>query len=578
MFRLQRKKGGIRKSKRNRDIDPDEIFIDSSNLPNFDTYQFEGRIEKSISRRTIFFLGAVFVVFFLIFAGRIWNLQLTKGESYFSKSEDNRLNHSLVFAKRGLIYDRNNIELAWNLENTESNSFALRKYISLDGFAHLLGYVKYPSKDKNGFYFSEFLDGKDGVEKAYNTTLAGKNGKRIVEVNALSEIQSENIVEKARDGENLILSIDAGIQSELYKNMKALAERVGFTGGAAVIMDVTTGELLAMTSYPEYNPQILTDGTDKSKINRYLTGNENAFLNRATDGLYTPGSTVKPFMAYAALAEKTIDQYKNIYSSGAISIPNPYDPSKPTIFKDWKAHGYTDMRRALAVSSDVYFYAIGGGYDDQLGLGIDRIDEYMEKFGFADPVLYVASSSEEVLLSGPTGIIPTPEWKALKFNGEKWLIGNTYHTSIGQYGFQISPLHLLRAVSAIANGGKLVSPKIIKQENRQFPKDTIDLKLDQSNLKVIQEGMHDGVIKDYGTGKGLYSENYSVAVKTGTAELGAYKQFVNSWVSGFFPYENPRYAFVVLMEKGPVTNSTGGLYVMRQVMDWMVTNRPEYLK
>jgi penicillin-binding protein 2 len=570
MMKLWRRRGAIRYDKREKDIDPDEIFMDSENLPNFDTHQFEGRLERAISRRSIFVLGGIILLVILVFISRIWSLQISDGADYFAKSEKNRLRNSLIFAKRGVIYDREGTKLAWNGENSADKAFASRRYVALDGFAHLLGYLKYPSKDKYGFYFTEVFDGKDGVEKIYNDVLAGENGKRIVEVDALGSIQSENTVKNPRDGDDLRLSINAGIQNEMYLAIKGLAQKVGFAGGAGVIMDVANGEILAMTSYPEYNSQILTDGQDKALINRYLTDKNNPFLNRVVDGLYTPGSTVKPFMAFAALVEEVIDPYANILSTGSIAVPNPYDPDKPTIFKDWKAHGYVDMKKALAVSSDVYFYEVGGGFEKQKGLGIALIDKYMKMFGFGQVL-------NTDFFHGAPGVIPTPEWKKENFPDDpNWRVGNTYHTSIGQYGFQVSPIQLVRAVSALANGGKLLEPTILLND-RSVDDAIKDLKLDQASLKIIRDGMHDGVVKDYGVAKGLNSMDYTVAAKTGTAELGVYKQYVNSWVSGFFPYENPRYAFVIIMEKGPVTNTTGATYVMRQVMDYMAVNEKEYL-
>jgi penicillin-binding protein 2 len=571
-----------RYERREKDIDPDEIFIDSENLPNFDTDQFEGRLEKPISQQSIFIFSGVIVLIFIIFIVRIVNLQLVNGEKYFSKSENNRLRNSLVFSKRGVIYDRNKTILAWNAENVADKAYDLRKYISLDGFAHLLGYLKYPSKDKYGFYYSEVFDGKDGVEKIYNDILSGENGKRIVEVDALGNIQSENIIRKPQDGQNLTLSIDSGIQNKMYLEIKSLAERAGFSGGAGVIMDVNSGEVLTMTSYPEYNSQILTDGQDTSAIKKYFNDKNKPSLNRVTGGLYTPGSTVKPFMAFAALSEKIIDPYTNILSTGSISIPNPYEPTKPTVFKDWKVHGYVDMKRALAVSSDVYFYEVGGGFEQQKGLGIANIDKYMKMFGFGSAVPVTLSSSTDKTSSvfyGPAGNIPTPEWKKETFPSDPdWRVGNTYHTSIGQYGFLVSPMQLVRAVSSLANGGKLLTPKILLSNDNSTNDNVVNLNLDPYNLRIIKDGMRDGVIKDYGVARGLNSENYSVAAKTGTAELGVYKQFVNSWISGFFPYENPKYAFVVIMEKGPVANTTGALSVMRQVLDYMAVNKVEYLK
>ena len=571
MVKLGRKRSNVKYHRREKDIDPDEIFIDSENLPNFDTHQFEGRLEKAISRRSIFVLGGAFLLIIMIFIFRIWGLQIQNGNYYFTKSENNYLRNSLVFAKRGVIYDRNGNKLAWNVENPVDNSFDLRKYIPLDGFSHLLGYLKYPAKDKYGFYFSEVFDGKDGIEKTYNDVLSGENGKRIVEVDALGKTQSENIIHSPQDGQDLKLSVDADIQAKMYQEIKSLTNRVGFSGGAGVIMDVRSGEILAMTSYPEYSSQVMTDGQDQSLINEYLQNKNKPFLDRVINGLYTPGSTVKPYMSYAALNEKVIDQWTNIFGTASISIPNPYDPTKPSVFKDWKAQGYVDVRKALAVSSDVYFYEVGGGYQSQPGLGIANIDKYMQMFGFGQPI-------KSAFFAGAKGTIPTPEWKANNFNGEKWNVGDTYHTSIGQYGFQVAPIQLVRAVASIANGGTLLEPKIILNEADDPNNPPVDLNLNPTYLKAIKEGMRDGVIQDYGVAKGLNISSVAVAAKTGTAELGVYKQFVNSWVSGFFPYDNPKYAFVVIMEKGPGSNTVGGLSIMRAVLDYMTVSKPDYLK
>jgi len=571
MIKFDRKRGAVKYERREKDIAPDEIFIDSSNLPNFDVHQFEGRIEKSISRRSLFILVGIIFLIFMSFLSRIWFLQIKNGDFYFTKSENNRLRNSLIFAKRGVIYDRLGTELAWNVENPLENSYDLRKYIPADGFAHLLGYLKYPTKDKYGFYYTEVFDGKDGVEMYFNDVLSGENGKRIVEVDALGDIQSENIIRKPQDGENLTLSIDAGLQAKIYDVIKNLIENTTFTGGAGVIMNIQNGEVLALTSYPEYNSQVLTDGQNKELISKYLTNKNTPFLDRVIDGLYTPGSTVKPYMAYAALSEKIIDPLQNILSTGALTLPNPYDPKSPTIFKDWKAHGYVDMRKALAVSSDVYFYEVGGGFEDQKGLGIANIDKYMKLFGFGE-------SLKSPFFAGVAGVIPTPEWKKENFDGDDWRVGNTYHTSIGQYGFQISPIQMVRAVASLVNGGKLIEPQIILQTGNKMNTPVVDLNLNESYLQVVREGMRDGVIKDYGVVRGLNSPQYTIAAKTGTAELGVYKQLVNSWATGFFPYENPKYAFVIIMEKGPIANTIGSVSVMRQVMDYIAINRPEYLK
>jgi penicillin-binding protein 2 len=552
--------------KRIKDIDPDEIFLDSQNLPKFNVSQFEGRIEKPISISTFVVFGISCFLIFGAFFIRAYNLQVTNGESYLQRSENNRLKNTLVFANRGIIYDRNDNKLVWNVTSDTNPEFALRKYSDLAGLSHVLGYLKYPSKDSSGYYYSEDFIGKDGVEKYYNDVLGGTNGLRIVEVDASGKLQSESVVRPAVDGKDIKLSIDSKLQNEMYNVISSLAKSVGFTGGAGVMMDVNTGEIMAMTSYPEYDSQILTDGKDKAAINQLLTNKNNPFLDRIIDGLYTPGSIVKPYMSMAALTENIIDPNKKILSTGSISIPNVYDPLHPSVFNDWRPQGWIDMRHAIAVSSDVYFYEIGGGYQDQKGLGIDLIKKYMNMFGLGENL-------PSGFFQSQTGTVPDQAWKTENFNGEKWNIGDTYHTSIGQYGFQVTPIQMVRAVSSIANGGKLMDPTILYGGNQyKFTQ----LNLNPDYFKIVREGMRLGVQE--GVAVGLNTGYLDMGAKTGTAELGSRKQFVNSWVTGFFPYDNPKYAFAVIMEKGPVTNTMGGVYVMRQVIDWMHVNEPEYLK
>jgi penicillin-binding protein 2 len=291
-------------------------------------------------------------------------------------------------------------------------------------------------------------------------------------------------------------------------------------------------------------------------------------LDRTVSGLYTPGSIVKPFFGIGALAEGVIDQYKKILSTGSISIQNPFFPDQKSIFKDWRANGWTDMAGALAVSSDVYFYEIGGGYQDQKGLGIANIGKYANLFGFNKKTGVDLPEEKE-------GIIPSPEWKTLNFKGDPWRIGDTYHTAIGQYGFQVTPMEMARAVSAIANDGKLLTPHFILGDTQKENQSTI-LNLSKEYFDVIHQGMRQAVTA--GTATVLDVPYVNVAVKTGTAQLGVARNKVNSWVIGFLPYENPKYAFTIMMEAGPTTNSVNASTVMRQLLDWMSVNTPEYLK
>ena len=548
------------------EINPEDIFLDSANLPGFDEYALEGRIERPMERAI--FMGMKIALVFLValLIGKLWILSVKDGEVYAQISDRNRLEETFIFANRGVITDRQGVELAINEIKGENADFAGRLYAPFEGLAHVVGYIKYPKADKSGVYYETEYRPKDGAESAYDEVLRGKNGEKLVETDVAGAVTSESVVEKPVDGKMLVLSLDAQVTETMYKAIESLAKVAGFVGGAGVIMDVRTGEILALTSYPEYNQNALTKGVDQKTFSALLNNTGKPFLNRAIGGLYTPGSIVKPLLAMAALNERIISPEKEILSTGSITVPNPYDPNKPSVFGDWKAHGYTAMREALAVSSDTYFYSIGGGFGGQKGLGIGLIDKYFKMFSLEEP-------TGIELLGEESGLIPTPEWKAKKFEGDIWRLGDTYITSIGQYGTQITPINAARFTAAIANRGKVLKPTLLASSTPEVQK-SLDFR--KEDWKIVHEGMRESVT--YGTSAGLNVLYVKTAAKTGTAEIGAGKKYVHSWSIGFFPYENPRYAWAVIMEKGPATNSIGATSVMRQVLDWISIYAPEYFK
>lgn len=557
-------------SNRGQEINPEDIFLDSANLPGLNRDRFEGRIEKPIGERTFFIFKIAMVLVAVFLSGKLWGLQVMKGQVYAEVSESNRLDRTIIFADRGVIYDRNRLPMAENGVKPGEADFAARSYSPMMGLASVLGYIKYPSKDSQGRYYDESYHGQAGVEKTYDAVLSGTNGSKLTESDARGAVTSESIVESPKKGRDLALSIDGKLTEELYKAISTTALERGFTGGAGIIMDVETGEILAITSYPEYDPNVITSGTDKEEIARLLSDKNKPFLNRAVSGLYTPGSIVKPIVALGALSENVIDPLKKILSTGKLTLPNPYDPEHPSIFKDWKAHGWVDMREALAVSSDVYFYEVGGGFEKQAGLGISKLDKYFTLFGLSEKTGIDLPAETE-------GYIATPSWKVDHFPDDPdWRIGDTYHTSIGQYGTQITPLAAVRWTAAIANSGTLLVPSVVLGGKAPAERIFRKIEIPEEDLKVVREGMYGSV--HGGVASGLSTPAVPIAAKTGTAELGLRKEFVNSWVTGFFPYASPRYAFVLIMERGPVANLVGATSVMRQVIDWMALNTPEYLK
>lgn len=563
----------FRRKQRYQVIEPDEILIDAANIPDFDTTRLEGRLERPVGASVFKSLYILTCIIGAIFLYTLVQLQVVKYASLSARAESNRLASSLIIADRGLILDRNGIPLAENTSNTSSDgasttrSFAstTRAYPLSDAASVLVGYVSYPKVDQNGFWYQEETKGVVGAEALYNTELSGENGISLAETNASGKIVSGSIVRTPKSGQDVKLSIDAGIQKSLYEAIRTRAETYKWRGGSGVIMDIKTGELYAMVSYPSFDPSVMSFGEPRSAINAILNDARAPLLDRAVSGLYTPGSVVKPFVAIAALQEKIISPSKQILSTGSISIPNPYDPSKPSVFKDWKAHGLVDMRHALAVSSDVYFYEVGGGFKEQRGLGIGAIEKYMRLFGFGSAT-HVPLPGEEI------GVIPNPEWKANVFDGERWFLGNTYHTAIGQYGFQVTVMQLVRAVSALANGGTLVAPVIRMGE--QGLREPISIALD--NTMIVREGMRLAVTE--GTARALEVPGIKVGAKTGTAETGTRKEFINSVLIGFYPYEKPQYAFAVVMERAPAGTGQGAPAVMGDVLRWIVENRPEMTK
>jgi penicillin-binding protein 2 len=549
------------------EIEPDEIFLDSTNLPDFDRNQFEGRIEKPISKKTFAAAGIVFALIGAVFALKVWSLQIYEGKIYAARSEDNRLHHSIIFADRGVIYDRNGTELAWNEEDKEE-IFSRRMYADMEGLSHVLGYIGAPLRDSAGIYYREEFEGKDGAEKFFESELGGENGLKIVETDALLNVQSESVIRPPVKGRNITLSIDARVQNALFRLVEDTARNRGFSGGGAVLMDVKSGEILALTSHPEYSSAILSDGSRTALIEGYAEDGRKPYLNRVIYGLYTPGSTIKPVIAIGALEEGIIAPDKQILSTGSISIPHPYIKEMFSVFSDWKAHGLVDMRRALAVSSNVYFYEVGGGYEEQKGLGIEKIEKYARLFGYGEESGIYGELSESI---EPAGTIPSPRWKIENFEDGVWRLGDTYNTAIGQYGFQVTPIQVVRAVSAIANGGALLTPTLLLGEEVHSKK----INAKSGHFQVVKEGMRLAVTE--GISQMLHFPEIAIAAKSGTAELGASKEFVNSWISGFFPYENPRFAFAVIMERGPYGNLIGASRVVEELFKWMIVNTPEYL-
>lgn len=548
-------------------VEVEEVLLDSSNILAFNQGRMEGKRELQIAKKSVRTVGILFSCIAVVFFYKIFDLQVVRGEEFRTISENNQVDKVHIIAERGVVYDRNGEMLAWNeVDETGEYDFPIRAYTDRLGLGQVLGYVSYPKRDSKGYFFRTDYLGRSGVELAFDSTLKGQNGSKVVEVDALGDVVSEHEINNPGNGSELRLSIDAELSEAMYQIIASSSERAGFRSGAAAIMDVKTGELLALTSFPSYDPEIMADGDDVATINSYNSDDRLPFLNKIIGGAYTPGSIVKPFVAYKALEEGIISPSKTIVSNGYILVPNRYDPSHPTRFNDWRAHGPMTMREAIAFSSNVYFYTIGGGFGDQPGLGITKMAENYRRFGLGSLTGVNLAQEQE-------GVVPDPAWKKATFDDD-WRLGDTYFTSIGQFGFLTTPIQMLRAYAALANGGTLLTPHV----ERGVSSETKDIGLNPEHLRVIHEGMRKTVTMDGGTARGLERKDVAVASKSGTAEVGAGNAYVNSWSAGFWPYEEPRFAYILMMDHAPRSNALGAGRIMGEVMEWISVNRPEYFK
>ncbi len=376
--------------------------------------------------------------------------------------------------------------------------------------------------------------------------MRGDAGRRVTERDSRGEVVREEVVEESTPGKSVQLWVDSTLQRALSSAMKQSLDRLGVEKGAAVALDVDTGGIRALVSYPRYNANIFSAQRDNERIQELLSSESRPLFNRVTSGQYPTGSTIKPLVASAALEEDVIDPRTQIDANkGYIEVQHQYDEDTVYRFNDWKKHGWVDMREAIAVSSNVYFYTIGGGHKEQEGLGASRLQRYLHRFGWG-------STTGVDIPNERSGFIPDPVWKK-RVLGEAWYIGNTYHLSIGQGYLRTTPLQLAVSTAAIANGGDLYSPRaaraILNQEKEVVrtiqPRVTQRDIIQDEHLAVAREGMREAV--EYGSSEVLQGLPVKVAAKTGTAETprdGVY----HHWVTVFAPYDDPEVALTVLVE------------------------------
>jgi len=455
---------------------------------------------------------------------------------------------------------------------------ARRNYLSGDLTAHILGYVgrisaeEYAASKDEGYILNDQL-GKTGIELVYEDILRGKPGTKLIEVDASGRQQDVLDSRASQPGQNVVLTIDAELQQ---RTADILREFMGTSdNAAAVVMDVRTGEVLAMVSLPTYDNNLFSKTLSQEELDALMGEPGKPLVNHATAEMYAPGSTFKPVTGLAALQEGVATTSTTIVSHGYITVPNQYDPSVVYVFHDWAALGTLDFYGGISMSSDVYFYYLAGGkYDEGFqGLGEERLARYARSFGLGEPT--------GVDLPGESaGLVPDAKWKDRTVS-EMWYVGDTYNFGIGQGYLAVTPLQLLDAIVAIANDGELLRPRLVREildshgnVVTTFAKEVrARVPVNQEHLAVMREAMRQSVTT--GVASSAQVAGLAIAGKTGSAEFGAVRADgsydTHGWFVGFAPYENPEIAVVVFVQQG--TGFTNAAPAAARIFDYYFHQR-----
>lgn len=570
--------------------------------------------DQSILRRIFLFLFPFLILLIFAFL-QILNLMVFQAEKFKTQADSNRILKEKVFPPRGLIFDTNDeiivdnfirqdlvvtpnfiedyslylsllselVEIEKNtleqvfykklseikpfqsftllrdlndrqlakvklnfkdLPGTEINSSFSRNVVFGESSGAVIGYLGFASKqdiliNPNLKNFNDQQVGLLGIEKEFDDELRGTVGYRYSEKDARGGVLDVLSVEPSTKGKNIKLSIDIELQDKLYKEFRGRK-------GALIAIEPDTGFIRAMISSPSYNPNFFNNfKTEEIKL---LFQNKNSPLfNRAISGQYPPASTLKPFIGLVALEEDVITWQEKILDEGEFFVEGDERP-----YTGWKegGHGEVNMEKAIAESSDVYFYNIA--YD----LTVNSIAPFLKKFGFG--------KSSDLFINESQGILPDKKWK-LGQKGEFWFKGDTINMGIGQGYILATPLQIALAYSALINGGKLISPRIVQSiegEETKFVSEKIEIK-DIQNLEYIKESLISVVESNTGTAKNIFDPKLRIAGKTGTAQVKSilddnkYQEIRENVLLrdhalfvGYGPVEDPSIVVVAIVENG----------------------------
>lgn len=503
----------------------------------------------------------------IVLLGRTFELSIIKSKYYRDLSEGNRIRKIALPAPRGRVIARGGEILAGNreikkkivfnsqtgFEKTDDLTNALpeevvseyERYYNLgEKAAHLTGYLGVVNENEVGKVNPECpekgprknsdLIGRSGLEQNYDCLLRGIDGEELIEVDTMGRKIRVLGRKEAIPGEDLKTNINYDLQEEVGK-LFSNNEKGG------IIVSDPQGQILAFYSSPSFNPNYFVGSTaNKTKVQEFLDDSNLPLFNRLIGGLFHPGSVFKPTIAIAALEEGKIDTSYTFNDQGQIEIKTPYGNF---VYNNWYftqyggKEGEIDLTRALARSTDTFFYKIG-----EL-TGIEKLNFWAEKLGF--------NKETGIDLAGEIkGLVPTPEWKE-KVKKESWFLGNTYHFSIGQGDLAVTPIEINHYIAAIANNGKICIPQIVQKDGK-----CENLKIEKKNLDLIKEGMTKACSSG-GTGYTFFDFTPQVACKTGTAETNEDGK-THAWFVFFAPNDFPEIVTTVLVEGGGEGSKVAG--------------------
>ncbi len=460
---------------------------------------------------------------------------------------------------------------SWRFPGVEVRSRMHRFYPAGKDAAHVVGYIgrisqrdqtRLEESGRGNDYTGTLNIGKTGIELSYEDVLHGKPGFEQIEVRASGRPIRSLSMTQPQSGNNLVLTLDMGLQREI---MKELGDR----RGTVIAIEPATGDVLAFVSNPSFDPNLFVDGIDQETWDNLNQDEDKPLMNRALRGTYPIGSTFKPFMALAALEMKVRDPKRVINDNGHFQLGNH-------VFRDstrGRGYGPVDMHRSIVVSSDVYYYSLAQD------MGIDRIHDFMKPFGFGQ-------ITGIDLVGEARGILPSREWKQRRFK-QRWAQGDTISIGIGQGYNAFTILQLAHAVATLANDGIVMKPHLVKKiinsktgEEEIVAKNPVDvIPLKKENVNFIKRAMQD--VTQKGTGRAIFAgAPYTIGGKTGTAQVLGIKQGEtynknkikerhrdHSLFIAFAPVDKPKIALAIMVENGGF-GAAAAAPLARKILDY----------